>query len=313
MNVALACASHTPMLFEQDFASAQTCDDVRRSFQQLAGFIEDFSPDLIIQFSPDHFHGFHYNNMPSFCIGAAANSYGDWHTNSGALRVDEEFSLKVLDAVRRADIDLAVSFDMTVDHGFVQMWEAMWGDFNRYPIIPIFVNSIAPPLPTYRRARQLGDAVGRFVASSGKRVLFAASGGLSHDPIVPKIQGATAEVRNRLLGREAVSREQQDRRERMLREAAGLMIEGKGPSRALNPEWDKALLSQLRVCNWAATDVLTAEQVEADAGSGGNEVLCWVAATAAAAACGQLEIVQEDYMPIPGWFAGMTHFAARVT
>jgi 2,3-dihydroxyphenylpropionate 1,2-dioxygenase len=300
------------MLFEAEFTDAKTCEAVRHSFEQLAGFIKDFSPDLIIQFSPDHFHGFHYGNMPSFCIGAGANSCGDWRTQAGRLLVDEEFALTVLDAARRADFDIAVSFDMTVDHGFVQMWEAMWGEFNRYPIIPIFVNSIAPPLPTYRRARQLGEAIGRFAASTGKRILFAASGGLSHDPIVPQIQGASPELRDRLLGRAPVSAEQQERRERMVRKAARLLIEGKGSSRPLNPAWDREFLFALRTCNWDCIDAYTAEQVEATAGSGGNEVLCWVAAAAAAAASGALDVVQEDYLPIPGWIAGMAHFAARV-
>ena len=68
------------------------------------------------------------------------------------------------------------------------------------PILPIFVNAAAPPVPTYRRARQLGELVGRFAMCSGKRVLFAASGGLSHDPPLPVDQrratGDPASVRS---------------------------------------------------------------------------------------------------------------------
>ena len=76
--------------------------------------------------------------------------------------------------MRSEDFDVAVSYRMPVDHGFVQLWEAMLGDFKSIPILPIFVNAAAPPVPTYRRARQLGKSVGRFAAFR-QEVLFAAS------------------------------------------------------------------------------------------------------------------------------------------
>lgn len=71
---------------------------------------------------------------------------------------------------------------MRLYHGFVQIWESLFGTATGLPIIPIFINCAAPPPPSFRRARQLGEAVGRFALQSGKRVLLAASGGLSHDP-----------------------------------------------------------------------------------------------------------------------------------
>jgi len=311
MDLALACASHTPMLLEEAYSDAATCAKVRYSYDRLAQFIRDFAPEQIIQFSPDHFHGFHYDNMPSFCIGAAARSYGDWKTGTGALRVDEGFALDMLEAVRAADIDAAVSFDMVVDHGFVQLWETMFDKFDAYPIVPVFVNAIAYPLPTYRRARLLGEAVGRFARLSGQRILFAASGGLSHDPVIPMIRGAAPEVRDRLIGRTTFTPEQQARREIQVREAARLAMTNEGPSRPLNPDWDRALLETLARADWQTTDNFTAENVDAVAGAGGNEILCWVAATAALATAGSFEVIQKDYVDVPGWIAGMAHFAAR--
>lgn len=310
MQFAMVCASHTPLLMKEQFASASICDQVAHSFRRMAGFIEEFQPDQIIQFSPDHYHGFHYDNMPPFCIGTAARSYGDWGTRAGPLNVDESFALDILDGVRQADIDLSVSYDMVVDHGFVQMWETMWGDFTRYRIVPIFVNAISPPLPTYRRARMLGESVGRRAATSGKRILFAASGGLSHDPVVPKMQGASPELRNRLLGRAHFGPEQQARREQQVEEAARAAMLGKGPARPLNPEWDRAFMDTLTKGDRTAIDGFTAEGVDAVAGAGGNEVLCWVAAAAALSTAGPYHVVQHDYMDIPGWIAGLGHISA---
>jgi 2,3-dihydroxyphenylpropionate 1,2-dioxygenase len=311
-NFALACASHTPLLMREELAEPGICETVKTSFESLAAFIREFSPEQIIQFSPDHFHGFHYDLMPSFCVAAAATSYGDWGTSTGPLKVDEEYSLALLEAVRDADIDAAVSFDMTVDHGFVQMWEMMFGSFYDLPIIPIFVNAVGHPLPRYRRARLLGQAVGRFAAQSGRRVLFAASGGLSHDPLVPKIRGATSELRDRLTGRSHFDSAQQAAREHAVHSAGVAARKGQGPVRPLNPSWDQGFLAMLGHRDWEALDALTPEQVDLDAGSGANEVLSWVAAAAATeAAGGAFDVVQSDYTAIPGWIAGLAIFAAK--
>ena len=308
---ALACASHTPLVLRDELADAGVSDVVRGSFARLSAFVTAFAPDYIVQLSPDHFHGFHYDNMPSFCVGAGATSYGDWGTAGGALNVDEDFALALLDAVRDADIDAAVSFDMIVDHGFVQMWELMFGGFATLPIIPIFVNAVAPPLPTYRRARLLGQAVGRFAAASGHRILFAASGGLSHDPVVPVIRGATPEVRARLIGRSPVSADQQTARERAVKAAGAAAMTGGGPSRPLNPEWDHGFLDVLRARDWATIDRMTTAEIDQVAGSGANEVLAWVAAAAAMdAATGGYTVRQDDYCAVPGWIAGMALLSA---
>ena len=56
------------------------------------------------------------------------------------------------------------------------------GELNAYPCVPIFIGGMTPPFLDFRRSRQFGAAVGRYAKSSGKRVLFLASGGLSHHP-----------------------------------------------------------------------------------------------------------------------------------
>lgn len=311
MKFALACASHTPLLLDTTLADATTCDAVRASFAQLADFVRDFAPDQIVQFSPDHFHGFHYDNMPSFCVGMEARSFGDWNTATGPLKVDGAYAMALAEAAHAQDIDVAVSYDMEVDHGFVQMWETMFGSFADLPIVPVFINSVAWPIPAYRRARLLGQAIGRHAAMSGRRVLFAASGGLSHDPVVPTMQGATAETRQRLLGRVPVSPEAQARREQQIRDAAHAAHRGNAAITPLNPDWDLRFLQMLSQADWPSLDALVPRQVAEVAGSGANEVLCWVAAMAALqAASGDFRVIQNDYLAIPGWIAGMSHLAA---
>lgn len=298
-------------MLNRELADDETCRAVADSFASMRAFIEDFAPDHIIQFSPDHFHGFTYRLMPSFCIGGAAKSYGDWSTGAHALPVDEDLALAALAAVRAAEIDAAVSYDMIVDHGFVQMWEIMFGRADRYSMLPIFVNCAAPPLPTYRRARLLGEAVGRFASQTGQRILFAASGGLSHDPLVPRIKGAAPELRARLTGATTLTPDQQRGREARLLEVAAEALKGQGPVRPLNPAWDERVLALLAAQDWPALDSLETDEVDRVAGSGANELLAWVAATAALGASGPFEVVQQGYRPAPGWIAGVAHLAAR--
>lgn len=282
---------------------------VRATFSKLAEFVKDYEPDYVIQFSPDHFNGFFYDLMPPFCVGAGAVSLGDWGGAAGPLNVCEDTALALVDHVRSVDFDVALSYRMAVDHGFVQIWEAMLGDCRTLPIIPIFVNSIAPPLPTYRRARQLGEAIGQFAMQSGKRVLFAASGGLSHDPPVPSIRGADSELRERLISGRNPTPQAKQAREQRVAEAGELAEAGKGPCQPLNPAWDAEFMSMLRRGDVSQLDALDVDIVRKDAGRGANEVLCWVAAFSALAAAGHYTITHEFYEDIPGWIAG---FAAMI-
>ena len=304
------CASHTPLLKEGE-ASEATRAKVRSGFATLERIVRGYQPDCVVQFAPDHFNGFFYDLMPPFCIGAGAESIGDWGCTPGTLPVDEAYALQILDAVRAADIDAAVSYKMMLDHGFIQMSEAIFGRFDPYPIVPIFINAAAPPVPTYRRARMLGAAVGRFVAASGRRVLFTASGGLSHDPPMPEIAGAPAEVRARLIDNRDPSPEARAMRERRVLEAGTLAARGEGPCMPLNPEWDRSFLAALRGGDVTVVDSMDAREVRRVAGRGGNEVLSWVAALAALSAAGDYEFTSEWYEPIPGWIAGMAMVSAQ--
>ena len=312
MPVALICASHTPLMQDGE-ATPDTRARVSEAFAALAAQVEAFKPEVIVQFAPDHFNGFFYDLMPAFCVGAGANSLGDWGGGTGPLPVPEDFAIEILEATRAAGFDPAVSYRMQVDHGFVQIWEAMFGTFGKVPIVPIFVNCAAPPVPTYDRARLFGEAVGRFVAKTGKRVLFAASGGLSHDPPVPAIKGAPPEIRERLIDGRNPTDAARELRESRVMEAGRLAAIGQGPCMPLNEEWDRRFMDYLRTADWPALSHLDTDEVRATAGRGANEVLGWVAAFAALEASGPYELQQEFYEAIPGWIAGMAMVAAHTS
>jgi 2,3-dihydroxyphenylpropionate 1,2-dioxygenase len=299
----VACASHTPLMAFTDPQGGR--QDVNAALRRLGEHIEAFDPELVFQFSPDHYNGFFYDLMPPFCLGVQASALGDWQTHSGPLRVPEDIALAAHAAAAEAGVDLAISYRMAVDHGFTQFWQITVGAADRYPIVPIFINCAAPPLPPFARVRALGEAVGRYAARLGKRVLFVGSGGLSHDPPLPQIATADAQRREFLIaGRNPGPEARAARQERIL--AAGrASAKGEGPCQPLNPDWDRSVLDLFAKQDLKAFDRFTDEEVKRLGGSGGAEVRAWQAAFAALASAGRYEAKVELYRPIPEWIVGM--------
>ncbi len=279
--------------------------EVDAALRRLGERIEAFDPELVFQFSPDHYNGFFYDLMPPFCLGVQASAVGDWQTHSGPLKVPEDIALGAHAAAAEAGVDLAVSYRMLVDHGFTQFWQITVGSAERYPIVPIFLNCAAPPLPAFSRVRALGEAIGRYAAGLGKRVLFVGSGGLSHDPPLPRMATADAQRRDFLIaGRNPGPEARAARQERIL--AAGrASAKGEGPCQPLNPEWDRRVLDLFAKQDLKAFDRFKDEEVSRLGGSGGAEIRAWQAAFAALASAGRYQAKIELYRPIPEWIVGM--------
>jgi 2,3-dihydroxyphenylpropionate 1,2-dioxygenase len=232
--------------------------------------------------------------MPPFCAGLSCRAVGDIGGFAGDLNVPEQQALACIGHVREAGVDLAASYEMTVDHGFSQTMVRILGALDAYPTIPIFVNGIAPPFVPFKRSRLLGEAVGRFASSLGGRVLFLASGGMSHNPLryYPKYGTGGEEVtRYQLAGGHGAglsSAQWLERLEVMHREGAQMLVDGTR-TRAdlkLNPEFDLDFLETLCRGQLERLDALDPAQVVERAGIGSLELHTWVAAAAANAAAG---------------------------
>ena len=306
---ALICASHSPLMF-QGPASSDDVEGMRKAFAALAAFVADYQPDLIIQFAPDHLNGFLYDIIPAFCLGTKASAIGDWGTAAGQLRVPEDYSLDLGEHLLDEGFDLAISHRMVVDHGFTQIWPHTIGSFDRYPLIPVFVNSAVRPLPSFARAAALGQSVGRWASSQKGKILFCASGGLSHDPPLPLLSKGDDESRRRLLRLDEVTPEARAARERRVFEAGERAANGHGSGVPLNPVFDQEILRKLREQDLDALASFDTREVARIAGSGANELLCWLAAYSALSQFGRYRTEVEFYRPIEGWLTGMGATAA---
>lgn len=97
--------------------------------------------------------------MPPFCLGVGATAIGDFGSAAGELPVPVELAEACAHAVMKSGIDLAVSYCMQVDHGFAQPLEFLLGGLDKVPVLPVFINGVATPLPGFQRTRMLGEAV----------------------------------------------------------------------------------------------------------------------------------------------------------
>ena len=111
MSALVQCLSHTPLVGYVDPAQA-VLDEVDGVIAQARARIEAFDPELVFLFAPDHYNGFFYDVMPSFCIGMAAEAIGDFDTAAGALKVPKALAEACADAVLEAGVDAAVSYCM---------------------------------------------------------------------------------------------------------------------------------------------------------------------------------------------------------
>jgi 2,3-dihydroxyphenylpropionate 1,2-dioxygenase len=299
--------SHSPLL-NLPGPSQALLDDVNAAIAPAREFVQEYDPELVVIFSPDHYNGFFYKVMPSFCIGVHARGVGDYGTYLGPLNVPEDIAADCAKAVLGSGIDVAVSASMDVDHGTVQPLEKLFGDATSRPVIPIFINAIAVPLGPLHRCRALGTAVGNYLATLDQRVLVIGSGGLSHSPPVPTLATAGPAVLQRIVHGEPMTSEQRQARQTAVIDAAKSFAGGESELQPLNPAWDHHFLEIIDEGRLDELDSWSNSFVIYEGGGSAHEIRTWIAAFAALATAGPYDTTVRYYKPAAELIAG---FAIR--
>ena len=319
MPVKLICASHSPLM---EFASPQRAEqetNVRAAFEKMAAEVKAFDPTLIITFGPDHFNGFFYDLMPSFCVGIRATAAGDWNygAENNKINVPEETALHLVRRVLDEGVDVAYSYRMQADHGVTQPLHFLCdGQLDRYPTIPVFINGAAAPMPTTKRTVALGRAIGQFIKSlnlENERVLILGTGGLSHDPPTPQMGSVPPEVEEFLIaGRNPSTEARHARQAKIITVGQKLAAGDTSVAVPLNAEWDIALLETFKNADFAAIEAMTEAEIRRDGGRGGQEVRSWIAAFAALSELGEYHMTTQVYEAISEWIAGFGIVSAEL-
>ncbi|MDT7710879.1 MAG: 2,3-dihydroxyphenylpropionate 1,2-dioxygenase [Pseudonocardiales bacterium] len=305
--VGMVAQSHSPLRWAAPpLGAADPGAHFVRAVERSREIVAELGCDAVVIFGPDHFRFAFYDLMPPFCIGTErVDGVGDYGTPSGPLPTEPDLALHVHRYVSANGFDPALSLAMAIDHGISQTYAALFPALD-VPLIPIMLNTSAPPLPSPRRSHEFGRAVGRALraAPTDARVLVVGSGGLSHWP--PRLDAfdtdLPAEEREFLLtGRSSVADREAGRQDKV-------KAMGRADGR-VNAQWDERAIELILAGDVDRLADLSENEIDRLAGNGGQEIRTWIAAVAAfTEATGQPISscrVDSDYEPVPGWITGM--------
>jgi protocatechuate 4,5-dioxygenase beta chain len=189
--VAVVASTHHPFYYR---ASTSTGADRPPFADEWVAKIEAFratltaaEPDVLVMVGSDHFHQLWLDNMPQFLVGKApffdANFYNE-EREFGLPRMllagNEDLSSHLLRQGLDAGFDLAFSNELRIDHSITCPIITLRPEAD-LPIVPIYTNIFAPPLPQPKRFVQLGQSIRDIVQSwpSHLRVAVIGTGHLS--------------------------------------------------------------------------------------------------------------------------------------
>lgn len=187
MSVEFACSmAHAPGIVAwPDAAPAVQKRRIYDTFDQLRRRLADARLDVLVLFTAEHWANFFLDHMSAFCIGLAGTFTGpieSWlKIDKRVIRGDPQLARALLEACYANDLEPSSAQELQLDHGTMIPLHFLTPDMQ-VPVVPILINTLAPPFPSARRCLALGRVVGDIARRSGKRVGLVATGGMSHDP-----------------------------------------------------------------------------------------------------------------------------------
>jgi len=284
--------SHTALMIRaQKEANPRQVSSVLGGFAEVRKRLQAAAPDALIVIGSDHGKTFLLDNMPSFCIGVGAEcqGWGDAGVPNYKVPVHQELARYLLDQSLDGGFDLAFSAEMKLDHGFMCPLHFIRPEMD-LPIVPLFVNSTARPMPSLQRCHQLGGVLRRAIEKrpSKERIALLATGGLSHT--VPTLDEFLFRSRREL----DPSMEQ-----RKLAKIKEFVDNGLG---RINESFDRSFLENVAHGRPDALMTTTAEQIESQGGNGAQEIRNWIALLGAMPDRKTEVLVYE---PVAKWLTGI--------
>lgn len=180
--VAAMATVHAPQLFTRPPTEVpEQLDADIAAMRELGKSLDETKPDAVIVFGSDHLETFFLSSVPTFAIIAGETTKASFAGREYDLPVHLPLAEDLLDGLVRADFDMAYSQDAVLGHSFAAVYEWVL-EGRKIPVIPIFVNTYLPPLPSARRCQALGRAIAKVIESRPENVALVASGGMSHYP-----------------------------------------------------------------------------------------------------------------------------------
>lgn len=298
-----AAVSHTAQMIRSvDALDPVQRQDIFAAWETLRNSLEDAQPDVLIVASSEHFKSFHMDNMPAFCVGLGerTRSWGEAGVPKYEIPLHAKFSQYLLEGLLESGVDVSYSRDLPLDHGFACPLHFLSPRMT-LPVVPIFVNCYAPPLPTMPRCAVFGATLKKIVeqAEAVARVAIVGTGGLSHFLPAPRF-GAGVNDDDKLMIEAMTHRGKDELFSEILWRRAKIMAET-GAAR-VDEQFDHEVLRSLGAGNIEELAARGTDWVEENGGNGGQEIRNWI--IAAAAAGGRPSRVLT-YHPVRRWLTGI--------
>jgi protocatechuate 4,5-dioxygenase, beta chain len=189
--VAVLASTHHPFYYKASTSPPESrppfADEWVRKVEAYRETLTRANPDVLVMVGSDQFHPLWLDNMPQFLVGKApvydANYYNEereFGLPRMTLQGNEELSAHILRGGLDAGFDLALSNELRLDHSITCPIITTRPQAD-LPVVPVYTNIFAPPLPQPKRFVQLGQALRELVESwpSDLRVAIIGTGHLS--------------------------------------------------------------------------------------------------------------------------------------
>lgn len=156
--------------------------------------LEKARPDVLIVIGSDHLNQWFMDNNPPFMVGKASSAHGPFpyevrnhKLSEYHAEIDIQLAKRLIREGFRKGVDFAFSDEFLIDHSFTMPLALIRPEMD-LPIVPIFTNVMAPPIPPAQRFYDVGLAIRAIIDEipSDQRGGVIASGHMSLDVGGPK-------------------------------------------------------------------------------------------------------------------------------
>lgn len=157
-------------------------------FAELRDALAAARPDVLVMAGSDHLNQWFFDNMVPFMVGKPSRLKGpfpsemkSWGLEACDLPVHGTLARHILKQGFEEGVDFAFSDEFTADHSFTIPLNFLRPEHD-LPVVPLFLNLLAPPVPPGRRYAVVGSAVRTCIESfaDDARVALIVTGHMSN-------------------------------------------------------------------------------------------------------------------------------------
>ncbi|MCP1415577.1 hypothetical protein [Paenarthrobacter sp. A20] len=188
---AVLASTHHPFYLKATTAPPEErmpqADEWKRKVEAYRETLTAAEPDILVMVGADHFHQFFLDNYPTFLIGKQEKYDATFYNEEREFGIpryvldgDVAFSDFMHRGLMERGFDFSFSHELKIDHSIICPIITVRPDAD-LPVVPIYTNIFAPPLPSPKRFWELGRAIRQIIDEypTEKKIAAIGTGHLS--------------------------------------------------------------------------------------------------------------------------------------